>query len=64
MGDQSAQRILGVPDSSKLQIQKQITTREVKSILAHEVSPIVQSYKFKSKWCRNNRPAQATGRCS
>ena len=40
---------MGVPDSSKLQIQKQITTveRMVHRILL--VFPIVQSYKFKSK---------------
>ena len=54
---------LGVSDSSKLQIQKQITTLIKTEDCPKKVFPIVQSYKFKSKWCRNNRPAQATGRC-
>ena len=40
---------LGVPDSSKLQIQKQITTQELAEIVGALVFPIVQSYKFKSK---------------
>ena len=39
----------GVPDSSKLQIQKQITTRRGCGCCAWRVFPIVQSYKFKSK---------------
>ena len=39
----------GVPDSSKLQIQKQITTPERHNLEKLEVFPIVQSYKFKSK---------------
>ena len=39
----------GVSDSSKLQIQKQITTRLVSQSYCLEVFPIVQSYKFKSK---------------
>ena len=39
----------GVPDSSKLQIQKQITTKVSVSAAATVVFPIVQSYKFKSK---------------
>ena len=39
----------GVPDSSKLQIQKQITTRDYIQRSRILVFPIVQSYKFKSK---------------
>ena len=39
----------GVPDSSKLQIQKQITTDTINLPKKLEVFPIVQSYKFKSK---------------
>ena len=39
----------GVSDSSKLQIQKQITTIEPTRLPPAEVFPIVQSYKFKSK---------------
>ena len=39
----------GVPDSSKLQIQKQITTKENLQPDHRRVFPIVQSYKFKSK---------------
>ena len=40
---------VGVPDSSKLQIQKQITTRGNTLVTVLSVFPIVQSYKFKSK---------------
>ena len=40
---------LGVSDSSKLQIQKQITTAEQQGSIHSMVFPIVQSYKFKSK---------------
>ena len=39
----------GVSDSSKLQIQKQITTDPPIAFYHHLVFPIVQSYKFKSK---------------
>ena len=39
----------GVPDSSKLQIQKQITTKRILKPTIETVFPIVQSYKFKSK---------------
>ena len=39
----------GVSDSSKLQIQKQITTHKQMVLEAAMVFPIVQSYKFKSK---------------
>ena len=39
----------GVSDSSKLQIQKQITTRLIAGNFTGPVFPIVQSYKFKSK---------------
>ena len=39
----------GVPDSSKLQIQKQITTNIETYSYQGRVFPIVQSYKFKSK---------------
>ena len=42
-------RLHGVPDSSKLQIQKQITTFTFTFTLGLQVFPIVQSYKFKSK---------------
>ena len=42
-------RSLGVSDSSKLQIQKQITTQRVQAAVTPLVFPIVQSYKFKSK---------------
>ena len=41
--------VLGVSDSSKLQIQKQITTVCSLSSYMGWVFPIVQSYKFKSK---------------
>ena len=40
---------IGVPDSSKLQIQKQITTTKEQGNSGLGVFPIVQSYKFKSK---------------
>ena len=40
---------MGVSDSSKLQIQKQITTGMCRQSLTTPVFPIVQSYKFKSK---------------
>ena len=40
---------VGVSDSSKLQIQKQITTRDEVHPFGLLVFPIVQSYKFKSK---------------
>ena len=39
----------GVSDSSKLQIQKQITTHQYVVWAEERVFPIVQSYKFKSK---------------
>ncbi len=39
----------GVSDSSKLQIQKQITTGFIYLAPRGRVFPIVQSYKFKSK---------------
>ena len=39
----------GVSDSSKLQIQKQITTPYGWYLFCRRVFPIVQSYKFKSK---------------
>ena len=42
-------KISGVSDSSKLQIQKQITTTGGISSALDKVFPIVQSYKFKSK---------------
>ena len=42
-------RIIGVPDSSKLQIQKQITTNIRIWTNYLSVFPIIQSYKFKSK---------------
>ncbi len=40
---------IGVSDSSKLQIQKQITTHKYTHPSSTRVFPIVQSYKFKSK---------------
>ena len=48
-GAWSIRRCCGVSDSSKLQIQKQITTRWGGHIVSGGVFPIVQSYKFKSK---------------
>ena len=46
----------GVPDSSKLQIQKQITTDIAHQPDQTRVFPIVQSYKFKSKSQRKRSP--------
>ena len=48
-GAWSIRRCCGVSDSSKLQIQKQITTYSGDGYLVYPVFPIVQSYKFKSK---------------
>ena len=49
VGTLSATALTGVSDSSKLQIQKQITTGVPVRHQRHQVFPIVQSYKFKSK---------------
>ena len=50
----------GVPDSSKLQIQKQITTLDGAAYPLLPVFPIVQSYKFKSK----SQPGGCSPRCA
>ena len=56
---EAAEIAQGVSDSSKLQIQKQITTARSSNRGSTWVFPIVQSYKFKSKsQQRKNDPAQ------
>ena len=54
----------GVPDSSKLQIQKQITTQTNGITEENLVFPIVQSYKFKSKSQQRVLGAHLHRRCS